>query len=394
VNDHPLDHLANALVEDILNTSTDRLLAEAAEDYGDSRTLARAFDAARAPHIRGAGSKPSASPGTAKVPRLLGMDADNTQPAGNRLLRDVGRNRDDPHGPGPASARARLSVPGRIASRAGAPMLRQPAAWRRIVDHGRDRVLTMLARPRVARIAAIALAAMLLLGITTAGILAVRHEPPSDGPAEPSPALARAPRILEFLNSYDGGPCFLVTPLSVADGRATLDAFGSAPAPFDRLFENFRRSLGFSATVARHTVAPPQCPAIAFVARLRPNSGPPLRVILDDPRGSEAISGTITGGGNRTIDLLRVAPDGSVFRLTGALQNAGERKTFNVERPTGTIGPAELQLLIAVTGTAPVGAAGASSPGIADQVFGRMLDDTQRSGASLSLGMASWSAGR
>ena len=40
----PMDHLADALVEDILETPPDVLLAESAEDYGDPRALAAQFD--------------------------------------------------------------------------------------------------------------------------------------------------------------------------------------------------------------------------------------------------------------------------------------------------------------------------------------------------------------
>jgi hypothetical protein len=40
----PMDHLADALVEDILATPPEVLLAESAEDYGDPRALAAEFD--------------------------------------------------------------------------------------------------------------------------------------------------------------------------------------------------------------------------------------------------------------------------------------------------------------------------------------------------------------
>ena len=44
VQPDPMDHLADALVEDILATSPEVLLAESAEDYGDPRALAAEFD--------------------------------------------------------------------------------------------------------------------------------------------------------------------------------------------------------------------------------------------------------------------------------------------------------------------------------------------------------------
>jgi hypothetical protein len=44
VQPDPMDHLADALVEDILATPPEVLLAESAEDYGDPRALATEFD--------------------------------------------------------------------------------------------------------------------------------------------------------------------------------------------------------------------------------------------------------------------------------------------------------------------------------------------------------------
>jgi hypothetical protein len=43
-NQQALDRLADVLVDDILNTPADQLLVEVAEDYGDPRALAAAFD--------------------------------------------------------------------------------------------------------------------------------------------------------------------------------------------------------------------------------------------------------------------------------------------------------------------------------------------------------------
>ena len=44
VKQDALDNLANAMIEDILNTPDDELLREVAEDYGDPRALANKFD--------------------------------------------------------------------------------------------------------------------------------------------------------------------------------------------------------------------------------------------------------------------------------------------------------------------------------------------------------------
>jgi hypothetical protein len=41
---NPLDNIADAMVEDILNTPGDELLREVEEDYGDPLALAKVFD--------------------------------------------------------------------------------------------------------------------------------------------------------------------------------------------------------------------------------------------------------------------------------------------------------------------------------------------------------------
>jgi hypothetical protein len=73
-NTRAIDHLADVLVEDILSTPAEELLAEVAEDYGNPRALVDTFDKiaqrARATHNRIGGALPATAIGAVGSPSL------------------------------------------------------------------------------------------------------------------------------------------------------------------------------------------------------------------------------------------------------------------------------------------------------------------------------------
>src|SRR6185436_19497119 len=87
-------------------------------------------------------------------------------------------------------------------------------------------------------------------------------------------------RISRFVNAYNGGDCFFIAPVAIADSTATLEGYGATAAPFEVLDYEFKRAHGFEATVGYHAVTRAQCPAITFMGRLRNQRTPSPRLDL------------------------------------------------------------------------------------------------------------------
>src|SRR5262245_11028771 len=103
------------------------------------------------------------------------------------------------------------------------------------------------------------LAAALLLGIAAVagytyysvrpGPAALARQSPEDRQAASRAALDRTDRIRQFVEQYDGGECFFVTPLAIGETAATLEGFGASTRPFEALDLAFRGGQGVGPSI-------------------------------------------------------------------------------------------------------------------------------------------------
>jgi eukaryotic-like serine/threonine-protein kinase len=203
-------------------------------------------------------------------------------------------------------------------------------------------------------------------------------EPPSNSPVE---------RIRQFVNSYDGGECFVVEPVAVADGNTTLEGYGRSATPFEALDSDFKRANGFEALVGYHMVTSQQCAAISFINRLRSQRGsaPSLDVSAGSLRSSGVVSGSIAGFGNDNVELLMVDHEGNVVSLTSQLKGDGNTRWFTINIQRGDSGPPKLQLLLALVSSRSLETLRPPQPGSielgsADKLFTRVYDEGLKSG--------------
>jgi serine/threonine protein kinase len=215
------------------------------------------------------------------------------------------------------------------------------------------------------------------------------NDRPSNDPKE---------RIRQFITSYDGGDCFFVAPVAVAEGNTTLEGYGQSAAPFTVLDYEFKRANGFEASVGYHAVTSPQCAAISFLARLRNQRGPVPRLDLSagSLRSNGYVNGFIGDFGNRNVELLMVDHEGIVSSLTRLLKGDGDTRTFTINLKRSDAGPPRLQLVFALVTSKPLQSlkptqAGAVELGSADQVFAKVLDEGVQTGQAINVSIKSFS---
>jgi len=189
-------------------------------------------------------------------------------------------------------------------------------------------------------------------------------------------------RIRRFVKSYDGGDCFFVEPVTVAEGNATLEGYGRSATPFAVLDVEFKRVNGFEASVGYHMVTPQQCAAIGFLGRLRNQRDPVPRLDVGagNLRSNGFVSGSVGDFGNRNVELLMIDHEGNVLSLTSLLKGDSDPRSFTINLQRGDAGPAKLQLLVALVTDGPLESLKPRQPGsmelgTADQVFTRVYDE-------------------
>jgi hypothetical protein len=200
-------------------------------------------------------------------------------------------------------------------------------------------------------------------------------------------------RIVEFVNAYDGGDCFFITPERLSDHPTPLDVDGlgsPGSSVFEVLHYELKRQLGFDAAIGVHEVMLEQCPAVNFLFRTRnqPGAAPRLDIVTaglkeDPPR----LRGTIAEFGNRHLELLLVQDVGFVLNLKQFLvPSDGNTIKFSYRIGKDNPRPPKPQLLIAVASSMPLAALNLPDDGAAaEQVFTQALTEAAEGSQTLNV---------
>ena len=200
------------------------------------------------------------------------------------------------------------------------------------------------------------------------------------------PGLSPADKIKRYVEQYDGGECFFVTPVAVVETRAVIEGFGASTQPFNALDAAFKRDNGFEADISIRQVTAPQCPAITFLGRLRDERARAPRLDIDkvNLRNGELLTGTVDRFGNRNVELLLVSDAGLVQNVTNLLKPGTDAKNFSIGMQRAGAAGSQPQLLLAVTSARPLDALRPAGAVAAVQFFPAVLSATERSGQTLA----------
>lgn len=209
---------------------------------------------------------------------------------------------------------------------------------------------------------------------------------PTPRPQSDTPGRSEIAR--RYLQQYDGGDCFFIMPVAVGTSSAVVEGFGASTAPFDALDRSFKKSQGFEASIGIRLVTPPQCPAIAFLNKVRGEAARAPRVSLGTVkiRLNETLTGTIENFANRVVELLLVGEDGRVQNLSYFLKPGTDSLSFSIEmRGTDISQSASApRLIMAVATPRVLDSIRQAQPTPADQFFLQVLSEAQRMGITIN----------
>ncbi|MDR7040146.1 serine/threonine-protein kinase [Methylobacterium sp. BE186] len=222
---------------------------------------------------------------------------------------------------------------------------------------------------------------------------ALAHLPPPSGSPEAPPSQGRQRRetsldqVRDFLRGYSGGQCFFITPVTLAMNEATIEAFGSTPAPFMAFDEAFQRTLGFEPEINLRQITAAQCPLVDYLARQGAQRGaakPALSLKADTLRSGDELVVTSDTKADRTVELLLISDEGTVHSLAAYAKKAGDALTAKL-RVVGNerSADAQPQLVVALASHRPLAGAMAAvkAGGIsADRFFKLVSEDAAKSG--------------
>jgi eukaryotic-like serine/threonine-protein kinase len=213
----------------------------------------------------------------------------------------------------------------------------------------------------------------------------------SKGADDPAPRLSlpksdSTERARRFIEGYDGGDCFKITPLLLAANSATIDGIATSATPFAVLDKAFKTAVGFEATIEFKTVTQSQCAAVSFLGRTRfdPALSPRLDVNVTELRNGQFLTGAVTGWPDLQLELLLVGEDGFV-QPVASLQQPGNQRSFNIKMERPTSASYQPQLLIAVAAAKPLPGLKIAKPAHADRFFPSIAADSLDRGIAMGV---------
>jgi serine/threonine-protein kinase len=205
-------------------------------------------------------------------------------------------------------------------------------------------------------------------------------------PAVPSGRPGSVEKIRRYVEDYDGGECFFITPVAIGETAAALEGFGYSTRPFEVLDRAFQRDNGFEASIGVRQVTQAQCPAVTFLGKLRAERAraPRLQIAGTSVRSGEVLTGTVDNYGLRQIELLLISDSGMVQNVSYVLKDGTDAKTFGLGLQRAEGGSGQPQLLMAVASSRVIDALRPATPVQADQFFLLALSEAERTGQKLS----------
>ncbi len=215
--------------------------------------------------------------------------------------------------------------------------------------------------------------------------------PTSKEALAPAPKLSadspdRVDVVRRFIQQYDGGDCFFMTPIAVSSTAAVVEGFGASTAPFELLDKTFKKTQGFEASIGVRLVTPQQCPAITFLNRLRVDGGRSPRISLGSVKlqPGEKLVGSIENFANRVVELLLISDNGLVQNMSYLLKPGTDALSFAIDIPRSDEASGTSQLIMAVATPRVLDSLRQPAPTPADQFFLQALAEAQR--ANITIG--------
>jgi serine/threonine protein kinase len=205
-------------------------------------------------------------------------------------------------------------------------------------------------------------------------------------PKLPADSPDRADVVRRFIQQYDGGDCFFMTPIAVSSTAAVVEGFGASTAPFELLDKSFKKTQGFEASIGVRLVTPQQCPAITFLNRLRVDGGRSPRISLGSVKlqPGEKLVGSIENFVNRVVELLLISDNGLVQNISYLLKPGTDALSFAIDLPRSDETSGTSQLVMAVATPRVLDSLRQPAPTPADQFFLQALAEAQRTNVTIS----------
>ncbi|WP_293855553.1 caspase family protein [uncultured Alsobacter sp.] len=202
-------------------------------------------------------------------------------------------------------------------------------------------------------------------------------------------------RVDDFLRSYAGGDCFAARPMGVAAGSGEsalrVEAFGPVPAPFSALDDAFKTRFGAEAQIRARLVSPAQCGAVTLMKELAwgNEAGPQIFMPRTLVRPGQPLAAVVSNLGSRSLALVVVAHDGTLYDLTPQLRRRDGLAVLSARPSLPAASLEKPQLALAIATDKPLRSLGGKGR-TGEARLAALLEEVRERGDGAAVAAAYW----
>ena len=199
-------------------------------------------------------------------------------------------------------------------------------------------------------------------------------------------ALGNAPErqataAADWLQSFDGGPCFYASVRESSSESPEIDGLATSKAALDKLRTAYAASNGGEPAINARIIERDQCAVAEFLKAVTPHIGesPNLELSKDQLKVGDSLQGRLSNTGNRDVNLLLIGKDGVVYNFGELLKKTGDDEaTFSIRLfpldDQESSGP-EPHLIVALSSAGGLRSANIKGPELASDLFPKIRDE-------------------
>jgi serine/threonine protein kinase len=192
--------------------------------------------------------------------------------------------------------------------------------------------------------------------------------------------LNRAVAMVDWLNKFDGGPCFYASTMDISEKSIQIEGFATNVAMLEKLDTDFQAKHDMEPDIQARLIDKEQCAVVEFLQSVRFNKiiKPTLSLSSTNVSSGQPLKGKLAKIKDGVVSLLLIDNAGVVYNLENFLVVKGDTASFNIKLIDLETRDPLPQLILALSSRKKIAEIQTAEPELASALLGRIQKAVDR----------------
>lgn len=202
----------------------------------------------------------------------------------------------------------------------------------------------------------------------------VKPEKPETAEKPTTRPLNRAVAMVDWLNKFDGGPCFYASTMDISDKSIQIEGFATNVTMLEKMDSEFQAKHDMEPDIQARLIAKEQCAVVEFLQAVRFNKmiKPTLNLSGTNVSSGQPLKGQLAKIKDGVVSLLLIDNAGVVYNLENFLVVKGDTASFNIKLIDLETRDPLPQLILALSSRKKIEEIQTAEPELASELLGRI----------------------